>query len=223
MESSLPKDYVVLIHGLGRSRRSLFGMQYWLRRAGYRVVNVGYPSMRVSVADAVRDWLQPALDALVLTPGIRVHFVTHSLGGIVFRKWAAERNAHFPLGRTVMLAPPNQGSEVMDHIGHHQWVRLILGPVVMELQTNANSMPRRLGPVPAQTAVIMGNRPKIHLFHHLLGRESDGIVSVASGRVEGQEDFLVLPADHTFIMWFPLVLRAVKSFLLSGSLRASIL
>ena len=217
-----PKDYLILLHGLGRSRRSLLGAQYWFRRAGYEVINVGYPSQRISVAEVVSDYLQPALDRLDLNQGARVHFITHSLGGIVFRTWAKNRDPQFPLGHTVMLAPPNQGSEVLDHIGHRSWVRAILGPAIDDLQTEAGNSPRRLGPLPPNTAVIMGNKANIKLFGHLLGPESDGIVSVAAGRAEGMADFLVLPVDHTFIMWRPAVLRAVQRFIQQGTFKESL-
>jgi len=214
-------DYVVLIHGLGRTRCSLLGMQMWLRRCGYRVLNLAYPSRSLSVAEAVRDWLEPALASLDLPPGVRVHFVTHSLGGIVFRAWAAGRAAEFPLGRTVMLAAPNYGSEIMDHIGHQPWARLVLGPAVDELKTDAHDTSWRCGTVPPGTAVIMGNRANIKLFQHLLGPESDGIVPVRAGWLPGLAGFLVVPADHTFIMWRPLVLRAVRHFLACGSFAGS--
>lgn len=217
--STLPRDYVVLIHGLGRSRLSLLGLHYWLRRAGYRVVNVGYPSRRIRSAEVVRDYLQPALEKLDLSGGVRVHFITHSLGGIIFRTWAANRAADFPLGQTVLLAPPNQGSEILDHIGHRCWVRAILGPVIDDLQTASATSPRNLGPVPPRTAVIMGNQARIRLFHHLFESESDGIVSVAAAKVKGMAEFLVVPADHTFIMWRSDVFRAVVRFLRHGTFK----
>lgn len=214
-------DYVILLHGLGRTSRSLAPLQLWLRRFGYRVRNVGYSSRRMSVADVVRDSLEPVLAALDLKPGVRVHFVTHSLGGIVFRAWAAGMDPAFPLGRTVMLAPPNRGSEIIDHIGALSWVRLIMGPVVEELGTDAASTPSRLGAVPPDTAVIMGNRATLTLFEHLIGLESDGVVPIKSGRVAGMAAFLVMPTDHTFIMWQPLVLRAVRHFLAHGTFASS--
>ena len=216
MKSS-PRDIVVLIHGLGRSPRSLLAVRLWLWRAGYQVVIVGYPSRRVTVQTAVENYLKPALEKLRPAPGVHVHFVTHSLGGILFRAWTVTRDPGFPLGRTVMLAPPNQGSEVLRELGRKPWVRRILGPVVPELGEDENSVPRRLGAVPPGTGILMGNRPMIPFFRKLLGPESDGIVSVAGGWVDGQADFMVTPADHTFIMWRPVVLQAVERFLKEGS------
>ena len=63
----------------------------------------------------------------------------------------------------------------------------------------------------------MGNKPMITLFRDILGPESDGIVTVSGGWVEGQTDFLVTQADHTFMMWRPRVLRAMERFLKEGS------
>jgi triacylglycerol lipase len=218
---SAPRDHVVLIHGLGRSPLAMMGLQLWLSRAGFRVTNLGYPSKRVSIAEAVDGWLVPALSVLTIQPGERVHFVTHSLGGIVFRAWAARRPADFPLGRTVLLAPPNQGSEIMDHLGGQRWFRFLLGPVVDELGTGSASTPKRLGPVPPETAVLMGNINLLTMFEHLLEPESDGIVSVSGGHVEGEAAFEVVPADHALIMWRPTVLRLVERYLKTGRLSSS--
>lgn len=210
------RDTVVLIHGLGRSPRSLLAVRFWLWKAGYRVVSVSYPSRRVSVQDAVEKWLKPALARLSPAKGTRVHFVTHSLGGILFRAWAADREPGFPLGRTVMLGPPNQGSEVLAELASKPMLRRLLGPVVDELGVDEDSTPRRLGAVPAGTGVIMGNKPMITLFRDILGPESDGIVTVSGGWVEGQADFLVTQVDHTFMMWRPRVLQAITHFLEQG-------
>lgn len=171
----------------------------------------------MTIQTAVNERLKPALERLQLAPGARVHFVTHSLGGILFRAWAKKRDADFPLGRIVMLSPPNQGSEILEQLGRKPWVRRLLGPVVSELGEDEKSVPRQLGAVPPGTGIIMGNKAIIPFFRRLLGPESDGVVSVAGGWVEGHADFLVTPADHTFIMWRPAILTAVERFLKSGS------
>jgi pimeloyl-ACP methyl ester carboxylesterase len=209
-------DTIVLIHGLGRSRLSLAVIHLWLRSCCYRVVSIGYPSRRISIARAAREHLEPKLAGLRLAPGSRVHFVTHSLGGIVFRAWAETRDAAFPLGRTVMLVPPNQGSEIIDHIQSLRWPRWVLGPVVDELGTHPSHTPKSLGPPPPETGVLMGNKPTLPLFGHMLGAEHDGFVTVGGGRIEGLADFLVLPVDHFTVLFKPCVLRAIRRFLGSG-------
>ncbi|MES2594269.1 MAG: alpha/beta fold hydrolase [Verrucomicrobiota bacterium] len=204
---------MILLHGLGRSWRAMLALAWRLRRAGFAVTNLAYPSRSKSVSDIVTDHLQPALAALRLEPGARVHFVTHSLGGIVFRAWAAQRQADFPLGKTVLLAAPNQGNEIADHLADRGWVHRLLGPVVSELGTKASSLANSLGPVPPETLVVMGNQVRIQLFSHLFGSDHDGVVSVERGHVEGEAGFHVMKADHTFIMWRKPVLDLVEQHL----------
>lgn len=215
-ERACPPDTVVLIHGLGRSRYSMGVIWAWLRWCGYRVASVGYPSRSVSITEAVNDHLEPHLKGLQIEQGARVHFVTHSLGGIVFRAWAAQRDATFPLGRTVMLVPPNQGSEIIDMLQPLEWPRWVLGPVMNELGTTAGSTPKSLGSLPQGTGVLMGNKPMLPLFDHLLGPEHDGIVTTQGGWVESLSDFTVLPVNHFTVLFRPCVLRAVRSYLKQG-------
>jgi len=189
----------------------------WLKFCGYRVTSIGYPSHRVSIEEAVEIHITPRLAALEVESGSRVHFVTHSLGGIVFRAWAAKRDGAFPLGRAVLLAPPNQGSQIIDELRQWCWVRWLLGPVSAELGTDAASTPNSLGPLPPETGVIMGSKDTLPFFRHLLGPESDGVVTIASSHGEGESDFVLLPANHATIILQPAVFRAVHRFLRNGS------
>ena len=216
--TSLPADAVVLIHGLGRTRRSMWLVGVWLKFCGYRVTSIGYPSHRVSIADAVEKHVGPKLAELEIAAGSRVHFVTHSLGGIVFRAWAAQRHA-VPLGRAVLLAPPNRGSEIIDELGQWRWVRWLLGPVSAELGTNADSTPNSLGPLPPETGIIMGSKDTLPVFRHLLGDESDGVVTISGAHGEGEADFTLLPTNHATIILQPTVFRAVHRFLKTGSFK----
>lgn len=218
-EASSPPDTVVLIHGLGRTRRSMWLVGMWLKFCGYRVTSIGYPSHRVSIAEAVERHIGPKLAELEFAEGSRVHFVTHSLGGIVFRAWAARRDPAFPLGRAVLLAPPNRGSEIIDELNQWRWVRWLLGPVSAELGTNADSTPNSLGPLPPETGVIMGSKDTLPFFRHLLGDESDGVVTISSSRGDGEADFALLPANHATIILQPAVFRAVHRFLRTGSFK----
>ncbi len=210
------RDFVILLHGLGRSVHSLWPFGWSLRSRGWRVRAVGYPSHHVTIAEAADLHLRPVLESLDLPEGGRVHFVTHSLGGLIFRSWAASRPQAFPLGRSVLLVPPNQGSEIIDLLRPLRWPRWLLGPVVDELGTRAEDTAQRLGPVPPGTGVLMGNRVIFPLFAHVLGSENDGLVTVQGGRAEGLADFTVLPVDHFTVLFHPRVWRAAHRFLSEG-------
>lgn len=205
---------MVLLHGLWRSFRSMEPMARHLHNLGFSTLNIPYPSSRLPLAGLL-DHLRAALSTL--PPDREVHFVTHSLGGILVRALLAERTSSLP-GRIVMLAPPQQGSEIVDWASAVPGlVRTLLGPVGMELASHAapSTLPHPKPPV--ETAVIMGNRSTLPFFRGLLEPENDGIVSASKGRFPGLQNFAVVPADHTFIQIHPETLDLTANFLLSGT------
>ncbi|BBO68178.1 acetyltransferase [Desulfosarcina alkanivorans] len=210
---------VILLHGMGRTRRSMATMASRLADSGYRVVNLDYPSTGASietlsegvVAETVRD-------CRLAHPSAPVHFVTHSLGGILVRQYLQTRRLP-PGSRVVMLSPPNQGSELADLLKDWFLYRWIMGPAGQQLGTAEDSVPNRLGPVDVPVGIITGDSTLEPWFSARLPGPDDGKVSVARARLAEMDDFLVVHKSHGFIMNDTQVIDQTIHFLEHGRFR----
>ena len=217
-------DTVVLLHGIGLGAWAMARLERSLRAAGYRTINFTYPSRSLPLEQLAAEWLPAQLRSRGVTAASRVHFVTHSMGGIVLRAWLREeqrKNGGCPpagLGRVVMLAPPNQGSAVAERLRHFPPFRWFTGVNGIRLGTGADSLPCSLGPWPTgiDLGIIAGDRTLNPLFAAWLGGANDGKVSVASTCLAGMRDHLVLPHSHTWLQWRAETARAVGRFLQHG-------
>ncbi len=214
-KAALSGDCVIMLHGLARTNLSMKPMQAALSQHGYLVVNRTYSS-RYFTIETLSDTTIPVVIQACREQGAkRIHIVTHSLGGILVRYYM-ESNEIPEIGRFIMLAPPNQGSEVIDTFGKVPGFYSIFGPAGLQLGTKEDGVPRQLGPVTIDTAVISGTS-SINVFLSLsLPNPDDGKVSVASTRVDGMCALLQLPIAHPFIMKDARVITEVLTYISTG-------
>jgi hypothetical protein len=209
------QDCVILLHGLARTSLSMKGVEWYLKRRGYRVLNARYPTHGLSVEQISQTWLTPLLQSEIPRSSIKIHFVTHSQGGILLRQYLSGHDLP-NLGRVVMLAPPNHGTEIVDRLQASRFARPFLGPGYLQLGTGTDSLPNRLGPVQFDCGIIAGDFSLNPLLSSMLTGPNDGKVTVASARLDGMRDFLVLHYSHTWLMWRKNTLRQIQCFLESG-------
>lgn len=180
---------------------------------GYGVANQSYASTSYPIEQLASRAINSALAHC--PDNARIHFVTHSMGGILVRQYLKSHTLP-NLGRVVMLGPPNQGSEIVDVLGRIPGFSLINGPAGMQLGTDKNSVPVELGQVDFECGVTAGTRTINLLLSALISGQNDGKVSVENTKVAGMKDHIVLPVTHPFMMVNPAVISQVVEFLNHG-------
>ena len=206
-------DSVILLHGLARSDRSMNKLEKALRGEGYCVQNINYDSTRSNIENLAGQVINPALAAC---PGeARVHFVTHSMGGILVRQYL-HRHDIPNLGRVVMLGPPNKGSEVIDNLKDFPGFHFIHGDAGLELGTGETSVPNRLGHATFDLGIIAGTRSVNILLSRMIPGVDDGKVSVENTKLEGMSDHIEMDVTHTFMMRNDGVIAQVLHYLEHG-------
>jgi pimeloyl-ACP methyl ester carboxylesterase len=199
----MKKQCVILIHGLGRGKGSMSKLSNALTKEGFDVISWSYDSMNNSITDI----------AILLTQVImlnskyheKVHFVTHSMGGIVLRRALNKLFEFNNLGKIVMIAPPNNGSAAARIIINNPAFNFIFGPAGQELK-NKNYLDEICTVPKCKFMVIAGTKskdiknPTSWITGNILEKPNDGTVSVEETKLPGMDSFFQVDDSHTVIM-----------------------
>ncbi len=207
-------ECVVLLHGLARVSNSMGELTEKLEKAGYQAENINYSSRKYSIDVLAKEAIARGLERC--GPAAQIHFVTHSLGGILLRYYC-ETTPIANLGRVVMLGPPNHGSELVNMLLHVPGFKFFAGPAGITLGTGEGHVPQALGAVDFDLGVIAGTVNINPLSFFTINKPNDSVVSVESTKVEGMNEHLVLPVMHTIMMRSNLVIDNVVHYLKTGS------
>jgi predicted alpha/beta hydrolase family esterase len=201
------REIIVLVHGLIRSTLSMYPLKSYLERQGYQVYSYSYPSARYTIQQHGASLNQYIKDLLAKNPGVKIDFITHSLGGIITREALAKLSAKQlkNVGCLIMLAPPNQGSKLAK-------LSTTLFPMftfpikpLAELSSDKSSYVHRV-PVPNIKIGIIAGR-------------YDAKVPPEFARLAGQEEPVVINSTHTFIMNNAQTKKLITTFLEKGTFK----
>ncbi len=210
-------ECVVLLHGLIRSSTAMNKMQRELDEAGFLTANIDYPSRDHTIEELADMAIPEGLEQCRAHEDIeKIHFVTHSLGGILVRQYLSEHDIA-ELGRVVMLGPPNQGSVAADDMAGVPGFEWLNGPAGRQLGKGEDSVPLKLGPADFEVGIIAGTRTIDPITSAVLENPDDGRVSVEDTKLEGMADFVEVEHSHAFMMRMRKPIELTISFLKTGA------
>jgi pimeloyl-ACP methyl ester carboxylesterase len=214
-----PRDGVVLLHGISRTYRSFRRMQAAIEAAGFATLNLDYASRRRTLQVLAED-IHPAIARFVEGTEGSVHFVGHSMGGLLTRAYLTKYRPK-RLGRVVMLGTPNSGSEIADRLKDFWPYRAWFGPAGQQLGTGRNAaLAAILPPVDYPVGIIAGIRSVDPMASAFLPKPNDGRVSVENTRLEGMVDHIAIGAAHPWLPRNAVAIEQTIAFLRDGRFTA---
>jgi pimeloyl-ACP methyl ester carboxylesterase len=213
--TATPIEGVVLLHGIARSSASLSKMERALQHAGFKTLNLDYPS-RTHPLETLAEIIHAPIERFLASGIGTLHFVTHSMGGLVARAYLT-RYRPVQLGRVVMLGTPNQGCEIADRLARFALYRRFFGPAGGQLGTHRDAaLHALLGVIDYPVGIIAGDRTLYPISWLLIPGPNDGRVSVARSTVAGMTAHLTVHATHSFMIRNATVIRQSIAFLKDG-------
>jgi len=209
------KEIIVLMHGLGRSNASMWLLATRLTYAGYHVERIGYNSLDQTPEEILKE-INKQIDECCRTHHKKVHFIGHSLGGLMVRAYL-QYNKVTNLGRVVLLGTPNQGTEAADHF-NDSWLMELLGPTAKALGTDEKSFPKSLKSPYYPVGIIAGEY-KSEFNEEVIPGRDDGLVSVEATKIDGMTDFIIIETSHSMMRYDSEVAEQTIEFMKKGSFK----
>ncbi|GAA4354398.1 hypothetical protein GCM10023151_00400 [Kangiella marina] len=191
-------------------------LETYLNKKGYVTYNRSYPSTVAGVERSAVHYINSALANISRDEVSKIHFVTHSLGGLLVRYYLSNHKIK-QLGRIVMLAPPNNGSPVAEKYRDRFWYRWMTGVPGQQLHKSNNPLLEKLDPIYTDVGIIAGTRSSDPWFNHVFDGEHDGKVAVADTKLTEMKDLITVKHGHTFIMNKRKVKDHIVNFLATGN------
>lgn len=208
------KQTVILLHGIGQKSLSMKFLELVLRSKGYATKNITYPSTQKNLDGIVAELRNNHLSAEFMGAAGTVHFVAHSMGGLVTRRYL-ETFSPDNVQRVVMLGTPNNGSEIADFLGDNPAYQKFFGPAGQELKTSEKR--ESTFEKPYEIGIVAGSvKWPYPVSAFILPGAADGRVSVESTKLPAMRDHVVIPVIHSILPFSFRATRHVLHFLKKG-------
>jgi pimeloyl-ACP methyl ester carboxylesterase len=202
----LPKEVVIMVHGLGGSRQLMNGLgDYLAEQGGFHVVNFGYASTKADVG----TYAKSLANVIKHLDGVEtVSFVAHSMGNLVIRhcladlaSLPADEQPKIKFKRFVMIAPPNHGAEIAEKFLDSQLANLFAGEPLQQLAPSKGwgTLEQRLAAPSFEFGIIAGGTGDGEGYLAAIPGEDDSLLSVETTKLEGASDFVLVKGIHQLL------------------------
>ncbi|MCF7884981.1 MAG: alpha/beta hydrolase [Candidatus Marinimicrobia bacterium] len=213
IQAEQSNELVVLLHGIKDKPYMMWKLEKGLKNADYAVINLHYPSAKAGM-DSILNLIHGRLEA-PLKRYRKINFVTHSLGGIVMRAYL-DKYSRPNFSRLVMIAPPNRGAIMAERFEDFFLYQWLYGEAGQKLGKDSSDYWQQFPEPIIPFGIIAGGLGNKNGFNPLIPGDDDGTVGVEETRIQGYEDFIVLPGLHTSLLWQDNTLEQVLLFLKEG-------
>ena len=201
------KEVVVLVHGLWMKGPELLYIRYKLWRQGYKVFQFHYSSLFKSPEENAAKLYQ--FVSSIKAPAI--HFVAHSLGGIVVNHLFQQYEIKQP-GKVILMGTPLKGSAAAIHLKKNKFLKYLLGKSIIK---------GLLGDAPKwnskrKVCVIAGTQGigAGQIFaNNVMQRPNDGTVNLIETQLEQAEESHEVPCSHFLLLVSKEVVNISLNFL----------
>ena len=197
--------YVILLHGLMRSHRSMKPLEKVLQtRDCGQVIRFSYASTRSSISDHAAA-LHEVLSGL--PNDAEIAFVGHSMGNIVVRHLIGDLQQQGDPSQIlercqcmVMLGPPNNGAAIARRLASTGLFGMVAGQGGLELGPKWDELAKNLAVPPFPFAIIAGDLSEKRVTNPLINGSSDFVVTIDETRLAGHTSFTTVPVLHSLLM-----------------------